>query len=230
MVTLADSHPANAPASRTATAQNRKPLPFRIIGLLVASLVFSILAEWVGMALLWKEQGVNHSIAMLDTELRYLNEDFRQGAFGSSPARAIKAVAGNTYYYLFQWTRLEELFRWVGNRLGLDQYVIATVVITQVFLVRVGILTFSLPVFVLFSIVGLTSGLTLRDIRRWSGGREFGGVYHRAKWIAPKALVIAWVVYLALPVSLHPNAIILPCAILFGLNLLIISASFKKYL
>jgi hypothetical protein len=36
--------------------------------------------------------------------------------------------------------------------------------------------------------------------------------------------------YLALPISLHPNIIILPCAILFGLNLLVMAASFKKYL
>ena len=70
----------------------------------------------------------------------------------------------------------------------------------------------------------------MRDIRRWSGGREFGGIYHRAKWIAPKALIIAWFLYLTIPISVHPNLVILPCAVLFGLNLMIISASFKKYL
>lgn len=208
----------------------RKPLPFRIIGVLFASLMFSILAEWIGIAFIWPEAGVNHSIGMLEREVGYLNSDFRASAFGNDPALAITGLAAKGYYYIFQWTRLEDGLRWFGERVGLYDYVLAISVIAQLFMVRLGILTFSLPVFALFATVGVTSGLAMRDIRRWSGGREFGGVYHSAKRIAPKALLLAWFVYLALPVSLHPNTIILPCAMLFGLNLLIISASFKKYL
>ncbi len=229
MVALADNHPANAPARR-GNAVIRKPLLFRLIGLLAGSLILSVIIEWVGMSTLWKDEGQLHSQRMLTNELTYLNDDFREGVLGSSPAEKISTLAGKGYYYLFQWTRIEALFSWTGQRTGLNEYSNAMVSVVQVFFIRVGILTFSLPIFILFSIVGVASGLTLRDIRRWSGGREFGGIYHRAKWIAPKALITAWVVYLAMPFSVHPNLVILPCAVLFGMNLMIITSTFKKYL
>tara|TARA_R110000782_G_scaffold25016_1_gene65414 strand:- start:98 stop:784 length:687 start_codon:yes stop_codon:yes gene_type:complete len=228
MAALADSHPANV--RRSPGDVQRRSLVLRLLSVLFASLVFSILAEWLGIAFFWPESGAGHSAGMLQREVEYLNQDFRTTVFGNDPAIAITSLAGRAYYYTFQWTRIEDALSWFGNQFGLYSYTLAVGIIAQLFLVRLGILTFSLPVFVLFATVGITSGLAMRDIRRWSGGREFGGVYHSAKRIAPKALVLAWFIYLALPVSLHPNAIILPCAVLFGLNLLIISASYKKYL
>ena len=228
MAALADSHPANLRSSPREA--QRRPILLRLFGVLLASLVVSILLEWIGIAFIWPEAGAGHSADMLQREVEFLNVDFRTTVFGNTPAIAITSLASKAYYYTFQWTRIEDGLSWIGNQLGVYSYTLAVGIIAQLFLVRLGILTFSLPVFVLFATVGVTSGLAMRDIRRWSGGREFGGVYHSAKRIAPKALVLAWFVYLALPVSLHPNTIILPCAVLFGVNLLIISASFKKYL
>jgi hypothetical protein len=43
-------------------------------------------------------------------------------------------------------------------------------------------------------------------------------------------LVLPWVLYLSLPISVHPNYIVLPAAILFGIALCVASATFKKYL
>ena len=223
-------HPANQRVSRSSRGSGKKPWPLRVIGVLLTSLVFSFLFEWIGLTFFWSEQGAMHSAEMLETELQYLNDDFRTTVFGNTPAEAISSLAALSYYYVFQWTRFEDLLNYIGGETGLGHYVAATITIFQVFLVRLGILTFSLPVFALFALVGVTSGLTLRDIRRWSAGREFGGVYHRAKWIAPKAVIVAWLMYLAIPISFHPNTIILPCAVLFGINLMILSASFKKYL
>ena len=100
----------------------------------------------------------------------------------------------------------------------------------QVLIVRVVLLAFSAPAFGLFGLVGLAGGLTLRDIRRWSAGREFGGVYHAAKRGAPKVLLAAAVIYLAIPFAVHPTLVIVPGAALFGASVLIVAASFKKYL
>lgn len=223
-------HSANARAGRGSRGSGRKPFPLRVLSVLITSLIFSFLFEWIGLSFFWSEQGSQHAQEMLVTEVQYLNNDFRTTVFSRTPAEAITSVSGTAYYYAFKWTRIEAFLIHVGRETGLGHYVAATMIVFQVFLVRLGILIFSLPVFVLFAVVGVTSGLTLRDIRRWSAGREFGGVYHRAKWIAPKAVIIAWLLYLSVPVSFHPNAIILPCAVLFGINLMILSASFKKYL
>ncbi len=52
-------------------------LVLRIIGLLIASLLFSILAEFVGLLLFWGDQGWRHSQAMLTIELGRLSEHFK---------------------------------------------------------------------------------------------------------------------------------------------------------
>ena len=49
-------------------------------------------------------------------------------------------------------------------------------------------------------------------LRCWGGGRESSFVYHWAKRSAMPLLVLSWVIYLALPFSLHPTFIVLPFA------------------
>ena len=110
------------------------------------------------------------------------------------------------------------------------EFVIAGMQVTQVFSVRLAILTLAMPVFVLFSLVALVDGFVKRDLRRWGGGRESSFVYHWAKRSAMPLLVLSWVIYLALPFSLHPTFIVLPFATLFALSVAVTSSTFKKYL
>ena len=107
---------------------------------------------------------------------------------------------------------------------------IATLQVTRVFSLRLAILTLAMPVFVLFSLVALVDGLVQRDLRRWGGGRESSFVYHYAKKAALPLVVITWVVYLALPFSLHPTFIVLPFATVFALTVAVTASTFKKYL
>ena len=172
----------------------------------------------------WPEQGARHAERVLAQETRYLHEDFRP------IAGRIVGAAEAGYYWSFEWTGLEQGLEWMAGEVNVADYVRAALWMVQVLMVRVVLLVFSLPAFVLFGAVGVTSGLTLRDIRRWSAGREFGGVYHTAKRLAPRALALAAVIYLAIPVAVHPSAVIVPGAALFGGLTLIVAASFKKYL
>ncbi len=210
--------------------KTESPFLIRVLEVLLVSLLLSILIEWFCMAFIWEYQGSEHSEMMLERELSFLDKDFKENITGSSASSLILTYVGGAYYYIFQWTHLEDFLTFIGDSIGLTDYVVSMKFVFLLFLVRVGILIFSLPVFVLFAIAGLTSGFALRDIRRWSGGREYGSVYHTTKRLAPKAMIATWVIYLASPVSIHPNLIILPCAVFFGLNILILCASFKKYL
>ncbi len=110
------------------------------------------------------------------------------------------------------------------------EFVIAMMQVTQVFSVRLAILTLAMPVFLLFSLVALVDGLVQRDLRRWGGGRESSFVYHYAKKTALPMVVITWVVYLALPFSAHPSFIVLPFAVMFALSVAVTASTFKKYL
>ena len=218
----------------------------KIIQWLLLSLLFSILIEWAGMVLWWPDEGLEHSRTMLAKEISYLDTDFRRSVVTSDPARFAKRFADNTYHYLFEVTRFVDFIRWVSpqpttNEQGLRitlhniyypiaEFVIAMMQVTQVFSVRMAILTLAMPIFLLFSLVALVDGLVQRDLRRWGGGRESSFVYHYAKKAALPSVVITWVVYLALPFSLHPSFIVLPFASLFAMSVTVTASTFKKYL
>jgi len=213
---------------------------------LLLSLVFSVIVEWAGMVLWWPEEGLDHSRKMLAAELGYLDADFRRSVVTSDPARFARTVADNTYYALFEFTRFVDALDWLsqppapgeeGLRPKLHSlyrpiadFVVAAMQVTQVFSVRLAILTLATPVFVLFTLVALVDGFVQRDLRRWGGGRESSFVYHWAKRSALPLLVLSWVIYLALPFSLHPTFVILPFATLFALSVAVTASSFKKYL
>ena len=83
------------------------------------------------------------------------------------------------------------------------EFVIAAMQVTQVFSVRLAILTLATPVFVLFSLVALVDGFVQRDLRRWGGESESSFVYHWTKCSAMPLVVLSWIIYLALPFSLR---------------------------
>jgi integrating conjugative element membrane protein (TIGR03747 family) len=213
---------------------------------LLLSLLFSIVIEWIGMVSWWEEQGSAHSRQMLAVELNYLNADFRRSLLTSDPLRFARNLSGRFYHVLFELTRFADLIEWVapvpstgeeGIRARLHrvyrptaEFILAAMQMTQVFAVRLAILTLATPVFGLFAGVALVDGLVRRDLRRWGGGRESSFVYHYAKKAAFPLVIIACVLYLALPFSLHPSWVILPFAIGFGLAVTVTASTFKKYL
>ncbi|MCB1902682.1 MAG: TIGR03747 family integrating conjugative element membrane protein [Gammaproteobacteria bacterium] len=213
---------------------------------LLLALLFSILTEWAGMLWWWPEEGLQHSRSMLQAEIGYLDSDFRKSVVASNPAAFAKAVADKTYTVLFEFTGLVDLIAWMSVPPAPDEgdvkfwihtlfqpvaeFVIAAMQVTLVFSVRLAILTLATPVFVLFSLVALVDGFAKRDLRRWGGGRESSFVYHWAKRSALPLLVLSWVIYLALPFSLHPTFIVLPFAVLFALSVAVTASTFKKYL
>ena len=188
------------------------------------SLAMSVAIEWIGMTWWWPEQGAGHAEDVLRREAGYLAADFRPFA------ERIVRGAGRLWHYAFEWTGLAAGLRRLGGAARVGEYVEAALWTAQVLIVRVVLLAFSAPAFAGFGAVGLAGGLTLRDIRRWSAGREFGAVYHAAKRGAPKVLFAAALVYLAIPFAVHPTAVIVPGAALFGASALVVAASFKKYL
>lgn len=220
---------------------------FRMMLWLLIALFLSIFTEWAGMFLGWWEQpGSGHSRAMLDAEISYLSGDFQRSIMTNDPAAYAAEFASQAHYWLFEWTHFTTVVTWLNNppdiadsrveTMGrslahsVSTYLIAAMTITQVFALRLSILTLALPVFVLAALVGIADGLAQRDVRRWQGGRESSFLYHYAKRLSLASLILPWIIYLALPVSLNPAWVILPCAASFGLMLAVTTATFKKYL
>lgn len=240
------------------SAQNTQPQPIqrpgliisaisvvlRIIGLLIASLLLSILIEFAGLLLFWSDQGWRHSQAMLINELSWLSEHFRSSLIIQQPGQTIVQWLD----FLNQWllvktgfadfsrqTRVSnqgnEFWSWVNQLyISIEDFVLAAVYVSFIFVVRLTILVLATPLFLLAMFTGFVDGLMRRDLRKFGAGRESSFVYHRAKRAVMPLLIVPWIIYLSLPFSLNPMAVFLPCAVVLGITTAITATTFKKYL
>ena len=240
------AHEHTAPPERQSAIARFFQHVFRTLRWLAFSLLISITLECVSMLLWWPDTGVEHSHDMLRTELAYLDQDLKRSVLSDDPAVFAQTFAARARYLLFELTGFQRLTGWLTRvpshdatglrprlyRLYQDiaPFVQAAMIIVQLFAVRLAILCLATPVFLLFSLVGLVDGLVRRDLRRWGGGRESSYLYHYAKKSVWRFVLIAWISYLALPISLHPAFILLPFASLFAISISITASTFKKYL
>ncbi|MBB3273942.1 MULTISPECIES: TIGR03747 family integrating conjugative element membrane protein [Pseudomonas] len=219
-------------------------LCLRLLGLLFASLIFSIVLEFVGMLWFWPEQGWHHSHAMWLSELGWLSGHFKSSLLVQEPAQA----AAKVLEHLNDWvvvrtgwahsdTQLRLLSREPSKQGEFAQvyvltqdYLLAALFTTFTFVVRLAVLTLSMPLFLLAVITGAIDGLMRRDLRKFGAGRESSFVYHRAKRLLLPLMVSPWVIYLTLPLSVNPIWVLLPCAAVLGWMVAITAATFKKYL
>ncbi|KHN52880.1 membrane protein [Dickeya fangzhongdai] len=225
-------------------------LPFRLFGVLIGALLLAIIVECAGMHLFWKDQSWHHSQEMLQYELSQLSNHFTRSVVVQEPGRTARTVANIGYQWLFIKTGLSDQIATTAERARVlaqgnqrdfhyaislayswaENYLIAAAFTTLTFLVRLLILVLSLPLVLTAAFVGVVDGLVRRDVRRFGAGRESGFIYHRAKASLLPLAVLPWVIYLAMPVSVHPLLILLPSASLLGLAVCLTASSFKKYL
>lgn len=224
-------------------------LPFRLFGVLCGSLLLSILIECIGMHWLWPQESWHHAEGMLAYELDQLSSHFKQSLVVEEPTRTAHRWISLAYDQLCVKTGALKGMHSAGTRPRVDadgdrnfrfylslayqyleSYALAAGYTSLTFLVRMMVLCLTMPLFIMATLVGLIDGLVRRDIRRFGSGRESGFVFHRAKASITPLAVLPWVVYLALPVSVHPLWILLPSAILLSIAVNITAASFKKYL
>ena len=240
----APRNPQPQPIQRPGLIASAIALVLRVIGLLVASLLFSILIEFAGLLLFWEDQGWRHSHAMLSNELGWLSEHFKASLIFQQPIQTTTQLLE----LLNQWLLINTGFAdfahqaqvssqgvgfWSGVSqfyLSIEDFILATVYTAFTFVVRLTILLLATPLFLLAMLTGLVDGLMRRDLRKFGAGRESSFVYHRAKRAVGPLLILPWIIYLALPFSLHPLLVLLPSAVMLGLAVAITAATFKKYI
>ena len=199
---------------------------FVVFFVLFIALLFSIIVEWVGIWRWWPEEGVMHSHDMVQAELQFLAR-----ASNSAP---VENLMGEVFYLIswldgvFEYTKLTSL---LDSSIEIVQVGTHSAInITRVFSLRVAVLFFSMPTFIIFGLVGLTRGLVGRELRRWGAGRESSGMYHLYYNMMPQTLLGIWFVYLSMPFTINPFYIVGPAAIIFGFLVSNMAYRFKKYL
>jgi len=224
-------------------------LPWQIVGVLLASLFFSLLIEYVGLVFWWPEQGSLHARTMMNTELGYLSSNFTRSLFLSRPAVTAMGWINLGYQWLFVDSGFigfvqgssassagtdslfaRELSAGAGWLLTyLSDFLQATVYVMVVFVVRITILILSAPFFVLVVMVAMVEGLGRRDLRRFGAGYESSFLYHHAKQFIRPSLTYPCMLYLSWPAAINPNHILLPGALFLGAGITVLAATFKKY-
>ena len=119
---------------------------------------------------------------------------------------------------------LNQASHWLSNAM------LAAAHTTRTFALRLLALALCLPLFLATAMLGLIDGLVRRDQRRFGAGQESGFIYHRAKASLGPLFVWPWLLWLALPLSLPPLALLLPSAILQGVAIGLTASRFKKSL
>lgn len=201
---------------------------------LLLSVFFGTVFEWAGMASGFWEK--DHAAKVLEAEFAYLGDNFSTTLFGVSAREAALTVIRYVQEFLLGTQTASGAYSlWFGRLLQslgntFAPYGHAFIFVVMVTAVRCFILLMSAALFVLVGIAAMVDGLHLRELRKVGGGVEHAAVYHHAKSWIPMTLVLSPVVYLALPVSINPNVVLLPGMALFYLAVLTSFATFKKYL
>ena len=236
------------------TEKRKSSLPCRVISTLILSLLLSIIVEWLCITFLWPEEGYLHSKRVMQEEFAWFSAEFQQSLIYSYPV----ALAEQVIHFVHQWLFVKSGIQdWLNTPTGnvsairLDSfsfdtlkntdwvayivfyvrsYIESMLYVTIIFIIRLMIIVLTSPLFIMAGIVGLIDGLVQRDLRRFGVGRESAFKYHHAKRTVAPIMFIAWIVYLSIPFSIHPNLILIPAALLFGVMISLTASNFKKYL
>lgn len=208
-------------------------LPFRLLIVVLISIVLSILIEWAGIYNRWWDlPGSEHAQFVMQTEMGYLDSQFTRSMLVSDPL----TWASETLVQLNDWLFVKTgIIAWASTEhsgwlQGTSTYAMAAIYVTLMTLVRCVILVLTTPLFFLAALVGMVDGLVMRDLRKFGAGQESAFIYHHAKRLVSPIFITGWLIYLSLPFSIHPNLFLIPCALLFGLMVAVTTSTFKKYL
>ena len=219
-------------------------LCLRLLGLLFASLVFSIIVEFVGILWFWLEQGWHHSHTMWVSELGWLGDHFKNSLLVQEPAQATAKILERLNDWVVirsGWAQSDIQLKLLSREASLQgqlaqayiagrDYLLAALFTVFTFVVRLTVLTLATPLFLLAVLTGMIDGLMRRDLRKFGADRESSFVYHRAKRTLLPLMASPWVIYLSLPWSVNPVWVLLPSAALLGFMVAITATTFKKYL
>lgn len=206
-------------------------LPGVLAGFCLGAWMLAIALEWLGDAFFWRNACASHSEQVLQATWQWWQSS------AGAPVWLVEdlALIGDKLHQ-----GIEALVHLLNGQSGLFWTEAVTTEIhcailsagnvTLTFLLRLAILLQALPLFALTITIGLIDGLVRRDLRRFGAGYESGFVYHHARRMISSCLIATGLVWLAVPVFLEPEQMLVPGAMAIGFVLFLVASTFKKYL
>lgn len=214
----------------------------RVTGLLWLLIWFVIITLLVLMIdlfyvlVLWSPNGVEHLQTVLQQEAALLSLSPEQMGF-------LVDITHRFYNAVFVSTGIDGALRNAylppqnENSANMQEFyntfrpLIETAMIgLQLYALRLGVLLLSLPFLIIITTAAVMDGVLGWYLRRTSGDRESGFIYHRAKRGLGWSYVLLWMVYLLPPVPIDPNHLIPPFLLVAAICTRLQVAYFKKFL
>ena len=205
-------------------------LPGVLVGFCLGAWMLAIALEWLGDAFFWRNDCASHSEQVLQTTWQWWRD------FAGAPVWLVEDLA------LVSGTLqqgIAALLHSLNGQSGVFWTEAVTTVIrcallsagnvTLTFLLRLAILLQALPLFALTITIGLIDGVVRRDLRRFGAGHEAGFIYHHARRMADSSLVATGLVWLAVPVFLEPEYVLVLGAVGIAIAISVTTRAFKKY-
>ena len=90
--------------------------PWALAGMVLSSLLLSLLIEYVGITFFWSGQGAGHSEAVMNTELGWLSSEFTRSLLLSTPSVTVMKWVSTAYQWLFVVVSLVAVVEGLGRR------------------------------------------------------------------------------------------------------------------
>ncbi|MET1256943.1 TIGR03747 family integrating conjugative element membrane protein [Aliikangiella maris] len=217
---------------QASTTNNVIGFLFNTVFLIIVSLFLSIVVEWLGLSFGWWEFGSEHSLDMIKRELSYSNDNLRKEFYYTDGGGWTSNIL--RYYML----GMHALFYWcsqIANYVFDNPELIVVYMesgynISVVFGLRILLVVYSIPLFVMVFLWAFVDGLTERDLRRFGAGRESSTIFEASRRMLFPLLIIPFLIYLSFPTSVNPMLIIAPSAIIQAFLYRVLFSKYKKYL
>lgn len=244
----------------TERALTRQPTAFERIGsgfwrvilyvffgflFLLVGVITSIIVEWGGMVLVWEDQGAAHASNMLNTEMEYLDKDFKRQILGITPTALAEKSAVSTQRWLKPDVStqtslvkfLKPVYRTDNTAIEYAKrfyqwsqpFICAAHEIIVLYMVRLTIIVLSLPLIILVAIAWTVDGFCQRELRKDGGGRESSTKFKQFSSLIAFAMLAPFIFYLASPFPAHPNWVLAPIALCVATLVYMSASNYKKY-
>ncbi|RBW47278.1 TIGR03747 family integrating conjugative element membrane protein [Psychromonas sp. B3M02] len=208
------------------------------------SLIFSVIIEWVGIYFSWWNNGPQHSKIMLSEELNYANDSVKNIFLGNDTSSYFfwifnKFVIAAKFifqtfssFFIFLHSMSGDIFNTSNTEISntVSSYFTAAFNISMVFLLRLFLVFFSLPLFLMAFLWGFVDGLVERDLRRFGAGRESSTVFDGAKSMVMPFFIAPFIIYLSFPTSINPMIMFAPSIIIQCVLYRTLFSKYKKYI
>jgi integrating conjugative element membrane protein (TIGR03747 family) len=202
----------------------------RLLRWIVTLCALVLLIDLLCVVVLW-DDGVEslREIIVAEQHILDLHVDAEAGHF-------IAASMGVAHDWVFVKTGLGSWLSTTGQGpvtsiIDSGWVVVETAVLgLQLFAARLVVLLLCLPLVTVIGVAAITDGFCGWLMRRTSGARESGFIYHRAKRAIPAILIVLWIIYLAPPVVMDPRWIVPPFIALLAVVARMRVSYFKKHI